>query len=134
MSRMKREGKNYFCQSCSKTIIDFRDKTRDEIKCEINKDTCGRFTIDQLSGNEKTSFLNQTFFYILTILSFMGFTVKPLNAQTTKPGNDTVITIRIKKIDSTRIEQPVIKENSVPKSRRFFRKKKRYTVIGTPSF
>jgi hypothetical protein len=90
LNRMKKEGNNYFCNSCSKTVIDFRDKTEDEIKCNVRKDTCGIFTIDQLKGHKRQSFLRQTLFYCLTVLSFLGFNVKPLTAQTQKMKETTM--------------------------------------------
>jgi hypothetical protein len=139
LNRMKKEGNNYFCNSCSKTVIDFRDKTEDEIKCNVRKDTCGIFTIDQLKGHKRQSFLRQTLFYCLTVLSFLGFNVKPLTAQTidtNKTQTDTVIIdSKNERNDNEKVNSKNISKDDVKKKekRNLFRRKKR-PVIGCPSF
>jgi hypothetical protein len=137
LARMTTDGQNYFCKSCSKTIVDFREKTSDQLKCSINKDTCGIFTIDQLPGQQNATFFRQAIFYFLTILSFLGVSVKPLNAQTTETKKDTVsVNTKAQSKDTSLTDKSVIKGNApATESKGLFRKKKKnYRVIGTPSF
>jgi|GEM_PF-967876 len=137
LTRMTKDGQNYFCKSCSKTVVDFRDKTKDEIKRSINKDTCGIFTNDQLQGQQKTSILRQTLFYFLTVLSFFGFSVRPVSAQTTKTKKDTVsLDFNTQPQDTVRTSKTIMKE-SIPETNRkvlYRKKKKKYRTVGTPSF
>src|SRR6185436_5328731 len=95
LSRMKKDGENYFCQGCSKTIIDFRGKSYEEIKCIANKDTCGIFTLDQLPSQQKMKFTRQIIFYGLAVISFFGFTVRPLKAQNKQVNNAIKDTISV---------------------------------------
>ena len=136
LSRMTEDGQNYFCKSCSKKIVDFREKTLDEIKCSINKDTCGIFYTEQLIGQQKMSFIHQSIFYFLTILSFLGFTVRPVNAQTIKTAKDTVsVDIKAKKSDSIQMTKTIIKKDtSETKGKGLIGKKKKYRTVGTPGF
>lgn len=137
--RMQKDGDNYFCKSCSKTVIDFRGKTEEEIKCVADKDTCGVFSIDQLSGQQRQSFFRQTAFYFLTVLSFLGFNIKPLTAQTidtTKTPKDTIIVSNTKNIKKNAVTTNQInqKEYQNPPKKNVFRRKKKITVIGCPAF
>ena len=81
LSRMKKDGNNYFCEGCNKTIVDFREKSLDEIQCIANKNICGIFTANQLPGQQKMNFSKQIIFYGLAIFSFFGISVRPLAAQ-----------------------------------------------------
>jgi hypothetical protein len=132
-----KDGDNYFCKSCNKTIIDFRSKAAEEIKFDLNKDTCGIFNVEQLPGQQQMKLSRQFMFYCLSILSILGFTVKPLNAQTPKPAKDSVtVNIKTTDSDSTRIDKvEVVKTETTRKKRKsVFRRKKKYTVTGCPSF
>jgi hypothetical protein len=136
LSRMAKDGQNYFCRSCAKTIVDFRDRTTEEIKCSVSKDTCGIFTIDQLQGQQKTTLFHQPLYYFLTLLSFFGFSVRPLNAQSASTKKDSVsVNIKTPAKDTVRNDKTIIEGNTLaPKKKRLFRKKQKYRVIGTPSF
>jgi hypothetical protein len=137
LTRMTKNGQNYFCKSCSKIIVDFREKTIEEIKCSSNKDTCGIFTSEQLQGQQKMTLFRQTFYYFLTILSFFGFSVRPLNAQTTKIIKDTaLVEMNAQPKDTVKTDKTAINEKEhMTKSKGLFRKKKkRHKTIGTPSF
>ncbi len=137
--RMNKDGNDYFCKSCSKTVVDFRNKTEEEIKCFADKDTCGVFTINQLKGQQTQSILRQTIFYFLTVLSFFGFNVKPLTAQTidtiklkteivTPKGNNK----KYKKFKTDEVTKT--ENNKNDKKFLFRRKKKKQVIIGCPSF
>ena len=139
LMRMDKNGDNYFCKSCSKIIIDFTQKTQEEIKCETKADTCGIFTFDQLHGQQKKTYLKQSIFYLLTLFSFLGFSVKPLSAQTidtTRIKNDSIkIDSKLNKTNTNQTDNINNKKNHVKNDRkRLFRKKKKYRIIGTPSF
>lgn len=131
-TRMNKDGENFFCKSCSKTITDFRGKTADEIKCSINATTCGIFTADQLPGQQKMTFLRQTLFYGLTLLSFLGFSVKPVSAQTTQPPKAPAsVNTKTNKEDSlraTKVIYPKVDKKKQPVTR------KKSRVIGCPEF
>lgn len=98
-TRMNKCGDSFYCKQCSKTIIDFRKMTIEDIKANLNKDTCGIFRMDQLQGQQRMSTSRQVVFYCLTLLSFLGFSVKPLAAQSTTVKIDTVA------VDSNSIAQ-----------------------------
>jgi hypothetical protein len=136
--RMNKNGNDYFCKSCSKTVVDFRDKTEEEIKCLAYKDTCGVFTIDQLKGQQKQSISMQIIFYVLTVLSFLGFNVKPLTAQTIdtiKTKTETVTSEGSNKKDKKFETDEVTKTNNKNDKKTIFRrKKKKQVIIGCPSF
>jgi hypothetical protein len=135
-TRMNKDGENFFCKSCSKTIVDFRSKTVDEIKCSINKDTCGIFTIDQLPGQQQMKFSRQLLFYCFSVLSILGFSVGPLSAQTTQTKKDTVLidtksnnqdTVKVDKINTKKADTKAEKKG-------LFHRKKKHKVIGCPAF
>lgn len=138
--RMEKEGNNYFCKSCSKTIVDLWNNTEEEIRMISRKDTCGVFTHEQIKGHQQKNIFRQTLFYFLTILSFFAVNVKPLTAQ-------TIETIKIKtdsaavnfkskskaneSLNTKKIDNFTDKKE---KKRKIFRRKKKRPVIGCPSF
>ena len=130
-TRMNKDGANFFCKSCSKTIVDFRSKTVDEIKCSINKDTCGIFTIDQLPGQQQMKLSRQLLFYCLTVLSILGFTIRPLSAQTSQTKKDTVLVNKKSNTqDTVQTDKTNVKKaDSQSKKRLFRRKKKKRTIV-----
>lgn len=134
-TRMNKDGANFFCKSCSKSIIDFRTKAVDEIKCSINKDTCGIFTIDQLPGQQQTKFSRQLIFYCFSVLSILGFSVGPLSAQTTKTKKDTVLVdTKSNNKDTVLVDNTNIKKADTKADKKgLFRRKKKYKVIGCPA-
>lgn len=135
-TRVNKDGENFFCKSCSKTIVDFRSKTVDEIKYSFNKDTCGIFTINQLPGQQQMRFSRQLLFYFFSVLSILGFSVGPLSAQTTQTKKDTVVVDKKSyNQDTVAVDKNYIKkaENKTEK-KGLFRRKKKYRVIGCPSF
>lgn len=76
------------------------------------------------------------FFYCFTILSFLGFTVKPLSAQTTQIHKDTVL------IDKKHGNQDTVLTNQTafkkvdakPRKKGFFHRMRRRRVTGCPAF
>lgn len=128
-------GNDYYCKSCKKTIIDFREKSMEEILSQINENTCGIFRNDQLPAQKPLKFSKQILFYFFTVLSFLGFSVKPLSAQTTEPKKDSVLVQETK--DETNIQDDTSKFNEKKKKRskrNLFRRKVKYRTIGCPDF
>ena len=88
LGRLK-DGDNFSCKSCNQTLIDFRDKTADEIIQVISvRKTCGIFNENQVIV-PKFSFTSRLIFKILTVLAIFGFNVKPLKAQTNQTPKDS---------------------------------------------
>lgn len=125
LERMKKNEDGYHCRSCSKTIIDFRDKTTEEICSSIDGNTCGIFYRHQLTGQQKMSAFRQTVFYCLVFLSFLGFKVKPVYGQNSRPS----IEQKVMKSDPEKK-----KEKKKKKSGKKKRKHHTLGTIGTPAF
>jgi|SRR3954468_7449687 len=135
-TQWNKDGDGYFCKSCSKKITDFREKTGEEIKHSIEEDTCGIFTMDQLPGQQKMSWTRQSFFYVLTFFSFIGFSVKPLSAQTSQTKKDTTF-VDVKKTSTGTVQTDTtaVKATNNKREHKLFRRKKKYrTIGGCPSF
>lgn len=142
LMRMNKQGDDYFCKSCTKTVVDFREKSTDEIQRSLTKETCGVFHPEQLTGQPSFGFTRQVRFYFLTVLAFIGFSVKPLSAQvidTTKMEQKT-IELDLKTNDKDTIQvgkSPAEKakhRKELRREKKRGRKKKKHRVIGTPSF
>ena len=131
LTKFNKREEGYFCKSCNKTIIDFRDNTAEEIHNIINKGTCGIFNYDQLSGQQQMKFTRRLLFYFFSIISFLGFTIKPLNAQPKRPSIDSIsnniIANRNDKNDGA-------KSDTLKKKKSFFKRNKKHRVIGCPEF
>jgi hypothetical protein len=143
LSRMKKDGDNFFCEGCNKTIFDFRDKSLDEIQCIANKNICGIFTSNQLPGQQKMKFSKQIIFYGLTILSYFGFSVRPLIAQSYNDRSAIKDTVSVDlKITETKIENQgnnaKLETESQKRKKNIFRRNKKiskqYRVLGCADF
>lgn len=142
--RMKKAGNNHFCSTCSKTIIDYRNKSIEEIEKEIQPTTCGIFLLEQLKGQTSFTFLKQLLFNGLTILSFLGFSVRPVNAQTKVAKKDTTVEVIHAKIKDSIAPSPneikamklqqKIELREAKKRKKRSKKKRKYHVTGCPSF
>lgn len=128
VERMQKNEDGYHCRSCSKTIVDFREKTDSEIISLINKDTCGIFHRYQLKGQQKMPTFRQAAFYFLTFLSFIGFSVKPIYGQSeTTTVKQSITETKPKKSKDKRQRKAIrIKKKKS--------KNKQYRVVGTPAF
>ncbi len=140
--RLKTKDGYFYCNSCSKNIVDFRDRSVEEIKKLATKDTCGIFYTSQLH-QPKFSFATSLKFFALTICSILGMQVSPLNAQS-KPSTEKPAwnfpgsaTTKEKHGDMRPIIfQPKVEvsKKSQTLSKRKKKKKKVTGVIGCPSF
>ena len=144
LQKMDKNGNDFNCKSCNKTVFDFRNKDDSELRELLKPNICGVFNSEQLESQKSQSPLNKIIFYSLTLLCFIGFNVKPYNAQS----NTTKDSVNIEeKSDSKTIIETKngsdlkdvsdLKEEKVKKNKRrklFGRKKKEFKIIGTPSF
>lgn len=80
LSRMTNNGDTFSCKSCKKEVIDFRNKTPEEIRLLITENSCGIFNPEQLTVVPRLSFSRQLLFTSLTVLSFLGFNVSSVQA------------------------------------------------------
>lgn len=89
VARVTQGGDQFYCNACSNTIVDFRDKSVDEIKEIIagNK-VCGIFTAEQLN-QPKFSFKYMLYYAVLSLIAVVGFNVKPMHAQSELAPKDT---------------------------------------------
>lgn len=135
LTKMNKCGDNYYCKSCSKTIIDFRGKPVEDLKFLIDKDTCGIFSVDQLPGQQPMKWPRQFLLCGLTFLSFLGFSVKPLSAQTITPKDSVSINRKSPtKIESKR-DKPMVKDTcNTTEKQGLLRRKKKQKLIGCPAF
>jgi hypothetical protein len=144
LARIQKEG-DFYCKSCKKDIIDFREKSDKEIIEKSKDGVCGIYNEDQVTTTNY-GFRKRFLFQLLTVLSFIGFNVKPIQAQETpkktepiKVAKDTLREPVIGKIkldpkrDTLLMSDPDLEK---PKKKWFRRKKKKVTgrTIGCPSF
>lgn len=131
LSRLHKEGSTYSCGSCNKELIDFRNKTQQEIASTITPSTCGIFNNTQLLTAPKRSFFYKLQFAGLMLLSFLGFTVQPLNGQDkyeiTDAFNSELNFLKEK-------EKKKKKQSDKTSRKRKNQKNTVYRTVGTPSF
>lgn len=126
----------YYCKSCKQSIIDFRQKTNDEIIEHLSKNkACGIFNKDQIQTKHK-SFRYQFIFKILTLVALIGFNVKPISAQTFLKGSKEEAKELKERAKNERKERRYRRKN-----KRFDRKHKRRKsknkneyIMGVPNF
>ncbi len=131
-----RNCEGFHCKGCNKTIIDFRGMTESEILRNIDENTCGIFDSDQLPGQQSISWSKKPLFYGMMLMSFLGFSVRPIYAQTPDTVNVKVPEVetnaqRSKVVisEQTRIDPSKGTLLAVPP-----RKEKVFRTIGCPSF
>ncbi len=132
----------FYCNSCNKTLVDFRDTSTEEIIKQIStKSVCGIFNANQ-TILPTFSFKHTLLFRALTILAFLGCHVKPLNAQTKKEilPNKTILQKRTLITNERATEQINTSDSSLkivaPSQKKWWHKKKKLKIrtIGCPSF
>lgn len=136
LSRINNKNGEFNCASCQKTLKDFRGKSQEYITNNLLEGDCGIFDDNQVANTTGYTGLNSILFKLLVVLSFLGFQVKPLQAQVETKTDST-----LQKIDANCTEHYV--EGEVPvnpkksKPRKRFRKGKAVRtgkVIGCPAF
>ena len=142
LARMKNEGADYYCNSCSKVVVDYSNKSIEEIIATFKPGTCGIFNPAHVQQNPPMPFKRRFLFYGLTLLSFFGFNVKPLQSQTTltkKDSSSISITPKavvisdsdtVKSTAATNLKKKDIRKRY--KRRRIFHRRRR--LMGCPDF
>lgn len=90
IGRMKGDkSDHYYCNSCEKKIVDFRDLSDQEVVAKLQEGTsCGIFYEDQLQGQRQVrryNWMEKAAFYALMFFSWVGINVAPLQAQVRIP-------------------------------------------------
>jgi hypothetical protein len=141
LARMKKEGSDYYCKSCSKVVIDYSHKSIEEIIASIKPGTCGIFNPAHVQTNPRMPFKRRFLFYGLTFLSFFGFNVKPLQSQTNVTKKDsTSISISPNAIvisDSDTVKTNSSNTIAKKEKKGLFRRKKKarkFRPMGCPDF
>ena len=80
----KKSGDYHDCKSCSKQVRDFRGMSAEQILAEFKPGMCGTFNAEQLPGQPRLNFRKRLLFYGLMLISFLGFQVSPIAAQSDK--------------------------------------------------
>jgi len=139
-SRMKDVGGALHCSSCKTKVFDFTNSTNEEIKAAFNNGTkCGIFSEKQIENPfEKKIWSYRVLFKFLVLLSFLGFNVNPLNAQSTKKNKLKVQTLKEKQTnyvsgDRLYLQERKVRQRRLKKSKRK-KKKQKFRVTGCPAF
>tara|TARA_R110002033_G_scaffold131564_2_gene171684 strand:- start:13880 stop:14818 length:939 start_codon:yes stop_codon:yes gene_type:complete len=121
-SQMSPNEKGRFCQSCSKTVVDFttmqKEKIEDYLALNSENKICGRFRVTQLEQiqikipqqliEEQTSFHK---LFLLTLLIAMGTTL--FNCSDQNGNTKKIETVEV--IDSTtNNSKPLLKTSTIP--------------------
>jgi hypothetical protein len=125
----------FHCSSCDREIIDFRNKSTEEIIAFLSVNhACGIFNQDQVI-TPCFSFKNAFLFKVLTLLAILGFHVKPVAAQTTPKGQQDTSSVNKKKISGSenKKKKPEKKTWFEKRREKKMMKRRRYR-IGTPAF
>ena len=126
---------SYFCKSCSKSVIDFRGKSSEEIEQSLTSETCGIFSNDQLTDQPLMRWPQRIVFTLLSIVSFLGVSVSPLNAQTNAPKQSQQEAHKkadTEKENAAHTQLHVKKEKTAKRRRKTSRKGR--TTMGCPAF
>lgn len=130
LSKLKGESGLYNCKSCAKTLVDFRGKTYQEIKSISTPKTCGIFDEHQVKPFTNFGFFRTSAFKMVTIISLMGFNVKPLSANVYKDHLPNRVELVKEEEDKKKKKKRERKAWWNP----FKKKKKKFTPVGCPSF
>ncbi|MBL4649605.1 MAG: hypothetical protein JKY03_07730 [Aureispira sp.] len=152
LGRLKgEESGNYYCNSCEKTIVDFRDLSDQEVFAKLQEGTsCGIFYEDQLKGQRQVrryNWMKKAAFYALMTFSWVGFNVAPLQAQVnisksekekryampkeaSDKGVEPMHTVKTISKGKTK-EEPVVKKEKKKTKRRRYRRRR---SMGCPVF
>jgi hypothetical protein len=136
LGRIDKGNDKYHCSSCKKNLIDFRDYTSDEIIDHLKStNTCGIFYSNQVE-TPTYSVRNKFKYVLLTLLAVIGLNVTPINAQITgKEKRAIKKELRLMKKEKKKQVSTTSKEPKKYRKRRgLYKRRRKYRVIGTPSF
>lgn len=131
MSSLKGVNRNFYCNSCSKTVVDFRGQSFNEIRSKSNGETCGVFDENQVAPIQFSK-SRKVLFTALTLASLIGFNITPVRADTSSNHINSVNLV------SSSLDKDKKKEKEAKKKKKrwnpFRKKKKIFTPVGCPSF
>lgn len=85
LNRMDKRDKDFHCGSCNKLVVDFRNRSNEEIRdiLSSSQGQCGIFLPEQLTQQHEVrhTWSYKVAFVVLVIMSWFGSAVQPLNAQ-----------------------------------------------------
>lgn len=134
-----RTGDDFHCNSCNKIVVDYTKMSIEEIKANLTPNSCGIFREDQLSRKTLFTWTGAIRFYALVLISFLGFHVQPIEAQTVPKDSISKDTANIEmKKDDMKTENDADKKDlkKTKKRKGLFRRKRiyRYKTMGCPNF
>ncbi len=71
----------FLCTGCNKLVMDFRNKSLDEIHSLSDQFECGIFDDHQLSHTPVLNWKKRWTYRFLVAASFLGFTIAPIEAS-----------------------------------------------------
>jgi hypothetical protein len=139
LARVTQGDEDYHCSACSKSLVDFSQMSLSEIKSylNVNQTACGIFTSDQITIPPK-NFLYKFRYLFLTLITILGYSVKPILAQTDNVQKDTSSNMECHEDNNAvkfeaKENQNTKKESQ--KSRRWNRRHPKYIrLMGCPDF
>lgn len=75
----------FLCTGCNKLVMDFRNKTWEEIEDLRDQFTCGIFDKEQLSHTPYLERKKRWMYRLLVAASFLGFQISPIEADAQIP-------------------------------------------------
>lgn len=135
LARVSSSDGTFYCDNCQNSIIDFRDKSNDEIIQLISsKKACGIFNDDQLV-QPQYSLLYKIRFAVLTLVAVLGFNVHPIQAQVSNLDSCTYDPGYTVKSNTEETQQTERVKLHKPKKRKIFRRRRRvYRTMGCIEF
>jgi hypothetical protein len=136
LSRMTPSESGFFCNSCSKTVVDFRNKSMEEVLANIEVGGCGIFTSEQLPNQKPMTWRKWLGFYALAFLSFLGMNPAPIQAQTQVKQETIAHMDADGKTIGKAYDVAVGKSNTqnTKRRKRLFRRKRPRILMGCPDF
>jgi hypothetical protein len=144
-----RIGKDYYCKSGDKIVVDFRGMSLEEVKSQLIPKMCGIFDENHITDKYTLSFWQNRKFQIFSLLSLFGFSVKPMVAQNARISQNTPISVveipltadtlkgQFDVNISNSLEDKKAIESKLKSTKTWpaiFRKKKKFRPIGCPEF
>lgn len=144
-----RMGDGHYCKSCEKVVVDFQGMSLEDVKAHLRPKMCGIFDESHVSQSYYLSFWQHKKFQFISVLSLLGFSVKPMVAQQVKTNSDASISVFEVpvKADTLNSKDGMINQcESNPPNTTFgrkktskswpaiFKKKRKFRPIGCPEF
>ena len=140
LSKLKSNGSDFYCKGCSKSVIDFRGKSKTEIRSACaSGNVCGVFDNNQLTNQGQYSGLNLFLFRFLAVIALLGINVSPLKAQVFNSGliQQKKLIKELKNIELDKKTSNEDEKQTQAKNKYYLfnkKKKRSFRTIGCPSF